>query len=111
MSQLDGFFADAARIGETVRAAKAQADDAEIAHRQLLNAHRAIQEIEAANSGNLAMKHLALRELGKVDPTHPLVRDASLREAVSAGAKKVMRISSNWDDVRDYGLNYKLPGR
>lgn len=111
MSQLDGFFADAARIGSEIRAAKAQADDAELALRNQQRANKVIDTLKEANAGNLAMKYLALRELKRVDPNHPLVRDAALREQVSAGAKKVMKVSDNWDDVREFGQTYKISGR
>ncbi|CAN7358789.1 hypothetical protein [Variovorax sp. LjRoot178] len=111
MSQLDGFFSDAARIGDEIRAAKARADDAELALRNTQRSNKVITTLKEANAGNLAIKHLALRELKRIDPTHPLVRDAALREKIATAAEKVMKISDNWDDVRDFGLNYKLPGR
>lgn len=104
MSQLDGFFADASRINSEIRAEEDRAAD----RRQ---SNQVLAKVKGANAGNLAMKHLALRELAKLDPSHPLVRDAALRESISAGAKKVMSMSDNWDDVRDYGLNIKIPGR
>ncbi|KWT65019.1 MULTISPECIES: hypothetical protein [unclassified Variovorax] len=111
MSQFDAFLADSSRIGSEIRAAKAQADDAELALRRAQKANKLIADLEQSNAGNLAMKYLALRELKRLDPTHPLVRDAALREQVSAAAKKVLKVSGNWDDVRDFGQNYKLPGR
>jgi hypothetical protein len=110
MSQLDGFFSDAARNTDRL-ISDIERGSAEQAHAQLRAANSTIVSLKDSNAGNLAMKHLALRELAKVDPHHPLVRDAALREAVSTAAKKVMRMSDNWDDVRDLGVNYKVPGR
>lgn len=107
MSQFDGFLSDAGRITDQHIADMHRAADA----KRLASAHEALRNVKGFNAGNLAMKHLALRELAKIDPSHPLVRDAALRESVSAGAKKVMSMSDNWDDVRDYGLNVKIPGR
>jgi hypothetical protein len=104
MSQLDGFFADAARIGDDIRAAKARADDA-------VRATKVIDFLKEANAGNLAMKHLLLRELKRVDPNHPLVLGAALRERISAEAEKVMKRTDNWDDVRDFGLKFAIPKR
>ena len=104
MSQFDAFLADGARIGSEIRAAKAQADAAQ-------RSNQVIVTLKEANAGNLAMKHLALRELKRIDPTHPLVRDAALREQIATAAERVMKMSDNWDDVREFGLNYKLPGR
>ena len=40
MSQFDGFLADSARIGSEIRAAKAQADDAELALRRTPGSYR-----------------------------------------------------------------------
>lgn len=107
MSQLDEFFADASRINSEIRAAEDKAD-AEV---NAQKAKRVIAEVKGFNAGNLAMSHLALRELAKVDPTHPLVRDATLRESIKVDARKVMVRSNNWDDVREFGLNFKVPGR
>ena len=107
MSQLDEFFADASRINSEIRAAEDQADAAVNAQK----AKRVIAEVKGFNAGNLAMSHLALRELAKVDPTHPLVRDAALRENIKVAARKVMSMSNNWDDVREFGQNYKISGR
>ena len=111
MSQFDEFLADSARIGSEIRAAKAQADDAEFSLARLQKAQQVIAGLKEANAGNLAMKHLLLRELKRIDPTHPLVRDAAMREQIATAAEKVMKVSNNWDDVRAFGQNYKLPGR
>lgn len=111
MSQFDEFLADGARIGAEIRAAKALADDAELAARRAQRSNTVIAELKDANAGNLSMKHLLLRELKKVDPSHPLVRDAALRDQVSASAKKIMKATDNWDNVREFGLNFKVPGR
>lgn len=107
MSQFDGFLADAGRNTDQYIADRRRAADA----KKLAATVDDLRAVKGYNAGNLAMKHLALRELAKLDPTHPLVRDAALRESVSAAAKKVMAMSDNWDDVRDYGLNLKIPGR
>lgn len=111
MSQLDGFFADAARNTDRRIADIERNAGLDQAAAQLRTARSTIASLKDANAGNLAMKHLALRELAKIDPHHPLVRNAALREAVSTSAKKVMHMSDNWDDVRDLGLNYEIPRR
>ena len=107
MTQFDQFLADAGRNTDQHIADMHRAADA----RALASANEALRTVKAFNAGNLAMKHLLLRELAKLDPSHPLVRDAALRESVSAGAKKVMAATDHWDNVRDYGLNLKIPGR
>lgn len=111
MSQLDGFFADAARNTDRRIADIERNAGLDQAAAEVRAARSTILTLKDYNAGNLAMKHLALRELAKVDPHHPLVRDAALREAVSTSAKKVMCMSDNWNDVRDLGLNYKIPER
>ena len=107
MSQFDGFLADAGRITDQHIADMNRAADA----KRVATANEALRTVKGFNAGNLAMKHLALRELAKIDPSHPLVRDAALRESITAAARKVMAMSDNWDDVRNFGQNYKLPGR
>lgn len=111
MSQLDEFFADASRIEAEIRAAKSEADAAELALRQRRRSDKVIIELKEANAGNLVMKVLLLRELKKVDPSNPLIQDARLRQQVAASAETVMKETDHWDCVRDFGLNFKVPGR
>lgn len=104
MSQLDGFFADAARIGDEIRAAEARADDA-------VRARKVVVELKEFNAGNLAMKLLLLRELERVDPAHPLVLDEALRQRVTTEARRVMKSTNNWDDVRDFAAKFAISKR
>lgn len=118
MSQLDGFFADASRNTDALIADRARR--AEVAHAQAIIDRIAAErdaamaerkEYEQSNAGNLALRVAALKELEKLDPSHPLVRDAALRERIAKHAKDTINATHDWDEVRELGRTFQIPGR
>ncbi|MBS0454172.1 MAG: hypothetical protein JSS14_22960 [Proteobacteria bacterium] len=69
------------------------------------------KEYRDANAGNLALRVSALKELAKIDPTHPLVHDAALRERMFKHAANTINATSDWDQVRKFGQTFQIPGR
>ena len=118
MSQLDAFLADAGRNTDEYYANRSRR--AEIARaQQIINEVAAErdaslklqQEFLEANAGNLALRVSALNELAKLDPDHPLVRDAALRERIGKHAADTIKATNDWDQVRELGRTFRIPGR
>lgn len=87
---------------------KERARQAEAAHEKQIEKFQAeIASLEEANAGNLAEKNALRVALAKVDPNHPLLKNASLRQQLHATAYRVLSMNKNWDDVIRYGQNFK----
>lgn len=118
MSGLDQFFADASRNTDAIISARQRAEDKAHAQRVIdgvvAERDQALSErnryIEM-NAGNLALRVAAVKALEKLDPTHPLVRDAALRERIIKVAKDTINASNDWDEVREVGRTFQIPGR
>ncbi len=118
MSQLDGFFADASRNTDALIADRAR--QAEVARAQAIIDRIAAErdaamaqrkEYRESNAANLALRVSALKELEKLDPSHPLVRDAALRERIARYASDTINATNDWDEVRELGRTFQIPGR
>jgi hypothetical protein len=118
MSGLDQFFADASRNTDAMIAARQRADEKAYAQRLIdgvaAERDRAINDSNryiGMNAGNLALRVAAIKALEQVDPTHPLVRDAALRERIIKVAKDTINATNDWDEVREVGRTFQIPGR
>jgi hypothetical protein len=118
MSQFDAFLNDMGRHTDAVIADRRLA--AEVARAQeIINrvsaerdaAMRLQTQYRDSNAANLALRVAALNALAKVDPTHPLVRDADLRDRITRHAKHTIEATNDWDEVREVGRTFKIPGR
>ncbi len=118
MPQLDGFFADASRNIDALIADRALR--AEVARAQEIidriagerdEAITTCDEYRDSNAANLALRVAALQELEKLDPSHPLVRDAALRERIAKQAKDTINTTHDWDEVREVARRFQIPGR
>lgn len=86
-------------------ASQARAHASELGH-----AYERITNLAEDNAANLAEKYALRKALEQFDPNHPLLKDQNLREAIHRDAIKVYHIqSSDWDDVRNVGSEYKYP--
>ena len=65
-------------------------------------------ELALTNSANLAEKHALRTALAKLDPRHPLLTNAHLRERIHHAAEQVYAISSSsWTDIANVGRDFK----
>ena len=66
------------------------------------------RELALINAANLAEKHALRVALAKLDPKHPLLSNAHLRERIHRAAEQVYAISSSsWDDIAKAGRDFK----
>lgn len=105
----NGFWAgDAiAQSMETSIAAQVDAEDAKRNLNQIETIVKLKTQAEDDVAANLAEK-LALRTaLAKLDPKHPLLTNASLRERIQEAGVRANRLTNNYDAAREVGKTFK----
>jgi len=116
---MDDFYADMHRGIERNRAA-AERNDLAASYQSTINRLRDEQrelrslydQLVASNAGNLALRYAFASELAKIDPSHPLVRDAALRDRMVRHAQATITATNgDWDAVRELGSSFQMPRR
>ncbi|TAL65684.1 MAG: hypothetical protein EPN79_10910 [Burkholderiaceae bacterium] len=114
MSEFDMFLADSARLASEANYARELGGlegALRVNREEVGRLDDLLDKARNNNAANLAHKALAMRELAKIDPAHPLVTDAQLRDRVTKNAQMVWSNTHHWDRVREVGQNYQIPGR
>lgn len=118
MAGMDEFYADMHLGIERNRAAaeRVALEDTQrrtvaqlMAEKRDLRGH--YDDLVASTAGNLALRYALATALAKLDPTHPLVQDADLRDRIVRHAKHTIVATGDWDQVREVGRTFKIPGR
>lgn len=92
---------DASEASSTTRAWRKLAEKREVDYNDMAN----------INAANLAYRYALQKQLAKVDPNNPLLRDAALKEKIHDLGERAFNVNRNFDDARDAGTNYPIPGR
>lgn len=101
MSWIDGFIYDA-QVSDLTRAA----NDSVAEYRRQLNV------MNEANAVNLTLRYALARQLEKVDPQNPLIKDQALVERLKKAGRTAFALSPDtFDGAREVGRTFKIPGR
>lgn len=111
MTQFDEFLHDA-EVARQVRRRDAQTAAALTEwDAALQKAHEELAEVRRWNAGNMGKLAAALKQIEKLDPTNPLVRDTALRARIGDFAAAAFEKANDWDVAREVGRTFSIPGR
>ena len=65
-----------------------------------------IEDLRMTNAANLAEKQALRLTLTKLDPQHPLLINAALREKIQEAGRKALALTNDWDAVREAGTSF-----
>lgn len=68
-----------------------------------------LREVIGENGGNLALRYAFTTALAELDPSHPLVLDADLRERIARVGAQTVHATNDWDECREVGRTFKIP--
>lgn len=67
----------------------------------------AVTELSEDNAANLAEKYALRAALAKVQPDHPLLTNAELRDRIHKAGIRAVALANTWDAAREAGETFR----
>ncbi|MEJ8837550.1 hypothetical protein [Ramlibacter sp. AN1133] len=69
--------------------------------------NEAVSKLREDNAANLAEKYALRAALAKLDPDHPLVVNAALRERIHQAGIRAIALTNDWEAAREAGETFR----